>query len=99
MEEGGFVPYDKPPKLIGKYSFKYPKSTNKEGIVFVKVMVDRDGKVCKAEVLKGLSKEINDYVLKCVYSVKFEPAAQAGKPVCIWIALPVKFLMNRVIIK
>ena len=81
-------------------NIKYPqmeKESNIQGTVFVRFVVERDGSVKEAKILrepnggKGLSKE----ALRVVKSMpRWKPARQGGRPVRCYMTIPVKFKLQ-----
>lgn len=98
-----FVAYDTAPELKGGYDFirrnlKYPDLARQAGIegkVLIKAVIDEQGNVLKAEVLKedgnvGFGQAAIDVVMKC----KFTPARQRDKNVKVAITLPITFKLK-----
>lgn len=98
-----FVAYDTPPELKGGYEFirknlKYPDMARQAGIegkVLIKAVIDENGNVMRAEVLKedgnvGFGQAAVDVVMKC----KFSPAKQRDKSVKVAITLPITFKLK-----
>jgi protein TonB len=60
--------------------------------VFVNVLIETDGSVSKAELLTSAGNDTLDQAaLKTVKQYRFTPALKNGKPVRVWVPLPVKF--------
>lgn len=97
-----FLAYDVAPEPIGGFAaiqknLKYPESARKEGIegrVFLKAAIDENGEVFKTEVLKSLSEDCDAAALEAVQKTKWKPAQAGGKPVKVWISLPVMFQLK-----
>ncbi len=98
-----FVAYDTAPELKGGYEFirknlKYPDLARQAGIegkVLIKAIIDEQGNVLRAEVLKedgnvGFGQAAIDVVMKC----KFTPAKQRDKAVKVAITLPITFKLK-----
>jgi len=98
-----FVAFDTPPQLKGGDAFirknlKYPEEARKkkmEGQVQVKAIIDENGNVSGAEVLKAeghpdFGQAAVDVVMKC----KFTPAKQKNKPVKISYVVTVPFKLK-----
>lgn len=81
------------PVAIVQVKPEYPafaKAASLQGTVFVKALVDKDGKVKKAVAVKGpetFYKAACDAALKWV----FKPAIQKDKPVAVWVMIPFNF--------
>ena len=106
-EESGdadvFVAYDTPPDLKGGFDFirknlKYPDMARQAGIegkAIVSCIVDENGNVLKAEVVKedgnvGFGQAAVDVIMKA----KFNPAKQRDKSVKVRISVPVVFKLK-----
>lgn len=71
----------------------YPETARRagiDGIVFVRALVDKDGKVSKAEVLKGPS-ELHQAALDAALKTTFTPAKQNDMPVACWVQMSFRF--------
>ncbi len=107
-DEGGgeaevFVAYDTPPDLKGGFDFirknlKYPDMARQAGIegkAVVSCVVDENGNVVRAEVIKedgnvGFGQAAIDVIMKA----KFNPARQRDKAVKVRISVPVVFKLK-----
>jgi periplasmic protein TonB len=98
-----FVAYDTPPDLKGGFDFirknlKYPDMARQAGIegkAIVSCIVDENGNVLKAEVVKedgnvGFGQAAVDVIMKA----KFNPAKQRDKSVKVRISVPVVFKLK-----
>jgi len=95
-----FVAYDTPPKLIKLVKPRYPDIARKagiEGMVILKILVDVDGRVIKAKVLKSLGNVgCDEAAIEAAKQCLFEPALQRDKPVRVWVSYPVRFVLKDV---
>ncbi len=92
-----FVAVEKEPVPIKSPAPKYPDIALRaglEGTVFVKLWVDKEGKVKKAVVLKSDAEVFNEAALEAGRQWVFTPAQQQGKPVQVWVAVPFKFRLK-----
>ena len=93
-----FVAYDTPPKLIKLVKPRYPDIARKagiEGMVILKILVDVDGKVVDAKVLKSLGNVgCDEAAIEAAKKCAFEPALQRDKPVKVWVSYPVRFMLK-----
>lgn len=97
-----YVEVDKFPEIIGGIEsiikkVVYPENAKKngtEGTVFLGITVDEKGNIIKTEVLKSVSKELDNAALEAVKSVKFIPGEKAGKKVKVKVTLPIAFKLN-----
>ncbi|MEE8437081.1 MAG: energy transducer TonB [Candidatus Neomarinimicrobiota bacterium] len=93
-----FIPYDDPPKPIGKISPKYPEIAQEagiEGTVIVQVFVDKKGRVQDTIILKGIPNTgLNEAAVEAIRAVRFKPAKQRERAVGVWISIPVNFRLK-----
>ncbi|MEQ8525960.1 energy transducer TonB [Gracilimonas sp.] len=90
---------DQMPKIKGgiKEVYKnidYPRaaiSGRVEGRVFVKFVVDENGDVKDAEVIKDIGAGCGDAALEGIKKVKFTPGQLQGKAVKVYYTLPISF--------
>ena len=86
--------------LLGylKSNLRYPKEcsdNNIQGRVLVTFVVNKDGKICDAEVVKSVHDALDAEALRVVNSMPaWKPGAQGGKPVRVKYTVPVTFRMN-----
>ncbi|MFH1852961.1 MAG: energy transducer TonB [Candidatus Neomarinimicrobiota bacterium] len=99
-----FVAYDQAPQLIGGNAalasvIKYPpiaREAGIEGVVTVKIFIDKTGKVTKAYILKSTVPDtgLDEAALAAVYATNWKPARQREEPVGVWLAIPINFVLN-----
>jgi protein TonB len=84
---------------LGKYlgdNIVYPKEAvaNKvTGTVFVSFVVNADGSVSDAQVLKGIGSGCNEEALRVVQHMPdWRPGKQSGQPVAVRYSLPIRFV-------
>lgn len=65
-----------------------------EGVVVVEAIVDVEGNVTKAEIIKPLPMGLDQSTLQTVVNWKFEPATLRGKPVPVIYRFSVTFSLN-----
>lgn len=95
-ERGEFVPVEVEPQVINKVPPVYPELARKaqvEGIVFLDILVDKEGKVRDVQILKPSRTNVGfeEAAVEAVKKWTFSPAIQNGKPVAVWMTQPVKF--------
>jgi protein TonB len=81
------------PEAVTRVRPEYPDELRKrgvEGTVMVQVLLGTDGLVKDAQVVKSIP-ELDSYALAAVRGWKFKPAMAAGKPVAVWVGVPIKF--------
>lgn len=99
--EDGWNELDKMPEYTGnlgsdlRRNLKYPKKARKrkiEGIVYVKMVVNKDGSMSDFQVAKGIHEECDKVALSAVRSLKpFKPGVKDGKEVRSFVVLPINF--------
>lgn len=79
-------------------NIKYPNEAKEKGIegtVFVKFVVEKDGSIYDADVLRGIGGGCDEEVLRLVQMMpKWVPATKNGRPVKSQFNLPVKFKLD-----
>lgn len=90
-----FVPVEIMPKITDYFQPPYPeklKKKNQQGVVMVKALVDKDGKVVNSKIHKSSGvKEFDEVAVLSAYKIKFSPGIQNGKPVAVWVTYKVEF--------
>ncbi len=98
-----FIPYDIPPAPIGGFeaiqkNLIYPEIARKAGIegrVLLYAQIDEKGNVVRTKVLQTLGPTgCNKAAVAAVNFVKWTPAEQRGKPVKVWVMVPVDFKLK-----
>ncbi|MHB9028117.1 MAG: energy transducer TonB [Candidatus Latescibacterota bacterium] len=92
-----FIAVEEKPAVSENAVPEYPESARRsaiEGTVFVMVVVDKEGKVASAEVLRGPA-ELHESALKAARATKFTPARQNDKPVSCKVVLPFRFVLEK----
>ncbi len=102
MEDGIYTVVDTPPRLIGGLAalhdeVKYPEAAIRRGVegrVTLQVVVDEQGKVAEAGVLKGIGDACDQEALRVVRQARFTPALVDGEPVparhSVWIRFQIR---------
>lgn len=99
---GLFVPYDTPPTPVGGFreiqkNLAYPEAARKAGIegkVIVHLQINAEGNVSEAKILKSLGSGCDEAAIDALKSVTWTPAQSDGKPVSVWVAIPVVFKLK-----
>jgi periplasmic protein TonB len=92
-----FVPYEKEPTVIKRVEPKYPDLALRaglEGNVFVKVWVDKEGKVRKVVLLKSDAPIFEDAAIGAAKQWVFTPAVMQKGPVSVWVSIPFRFRLT-----
>ncbi len=106
-EEPVFVQIENKPEFKGGWTafeayfqnnLRYPKKAVKErieGKVLVKFIVEKDGSVSNAEVIRSVSKELDKKALRVIRNMpKWKPGTLKGKPVRCSFTVPVTFRIS-----
>lgn len=94
-----FVPFEKPPTVIKRVEPIYPELARKAGIegkVFVKVWIDKHGKVKDVIVLKSTVELFNQAAIDAAKQWEFTPAMMKLGPVDVWSTLTFNFMLRDV---
>ncbi|MEX2347644.1 MAG: M56 family metallopeptidase [Balneolaceae bacterium] len=97
-----FVVVEEMPKLIGgmralQSRIEYPAMARRAGIegrVTVQFIVNENGDVENAQVVRGIGGGADEEALRVVKEVKFEPGMQKGQPVRVRYALSINFRLQ-----
>lgn len=92
------MPVDIPAEQIYYHEPEYPRlarTANMEAIVWVKALIDNEGKVRDAMILKssGSKAGFDESAIQAAYKCRYKPAIQDGRPVAVWISYKVKFIL------
>jgi protein TonB len=83
------------PELIRHVAPVYPKLARRagiEGVIYVNLLVGKDGKVQKAEIVRGLE-IFHGAALDAVKNFVFSPGIQNDKTVKVWMTVPIHFTL------
>lgn len=75
----------------------YPEEARRHGVqgtVEVRSLVDKTGKVVRIIVERSDNPLLNDAAVEAVRNTPFKPAIQKGKPVVMWVTIPIRFSLN-----
>jgi len=92
-----FVAVEKMPQVVVQVPPVYPelaKRAGVEGTVYVKILVNKEGKAIKAVVMKSDSEVFNQPAIDAAMKFVFTPAIQHKSPVMVWVVVPFKFKLN-----
>lgn len=96
-EPPDFVAVEKEPSIVKKVDPKYPEIALRaglEGTVYVKMWVDKEGKVRKVVVLKSDAEIFNQNAIDAAMQWVYTPALMQKGPVSVWVAVPFKFRLS-----
>jgi TonB family protein len=102
VAEGYFVVVEEMPQIIGGIEsimseVQYPEMARRAGIegrVFVQFVVNEEGNVEDAEVVRGIGGGADEEALRVVRQAKFKPGVQRGRPVRVKYSLPIMFSLG-----
>jgi protein TonB len=92
-----FVPVERPPQIVKRVFPEYPEMAVRaglEGTVWVKILVDKDGKPKKAVVIKSTTEIFNQAAEKAAVQFVFTPAVMNNGPVKVWVSIPFRFQLK-----
>ena len=79
-------------------NIKYPESCRKDSIqgrVIITFVVEKDGSICGAEVVKNVHEQLDTEALRVISAMpKWKPGKQRGKVVRVKYAIPVNFRLD-----
>jgi protein TonB len=93
-----FLAVERPPVPVKAVTPEYPEIARRagmEGTVWVKVLVDKNGKVRKALVVKSDNDIFNEPAVHAALGFLFTPAMMNNGPVAVWAAMPFRFKLNK----
>ena len=94
-EIGEYVPVDELPEAIMKLEPMYPEEAKRdriEGIIIVQALVIEDGSVAECRAIPSIH-ALEEAAVACVRQWRFKPALSGGKPVAVWVHVPVRFML------
>lgn len=92
-----FVAAEKQPEMVFAAQPEYPEIAKRAGItgkVFVKVLIDKEGKPKRAVIVKSDSELFNQPAIDAAMKSAFTPAIQNQHPISVWIVLPYRFTLE-----
>ncbi len=75
----------------------YPEMARRAGVqgrVTVTAIVDVNGNVESVELVKGIGMGCDDEAMRVIKETKFKPGKQRGKPVRVYVTIPIRFNLN-----
>lgn len=93
-----FVPVEQQPVPVKQVNPEYPEIARRagvEGTVWVKILVDKEGKAKKAVVMKTDNEIFNESAIEAAKKWVFTPAMMNNGPVAVWAAVPFRFKLNK----
>lgn len=93
---GEYVYVEELPEAITKVMPEYPdlaRQSSMEGTVVVQALVGKDGRVKATKIAKS-NPVFDQSAEKAVKQYVFKPALSNNKPVAVWVAVPIRFVLN-----
>jgi protein TonB len=93
---GDYVYVEELPESIERQAPKYPYKAREAGVggtVMVQALIGRDGEVARTAIVESIPL-LDQAAVQAVEQWRFRPARSNGKPVAIWVAVPVKFTLR-----
>ncbi|MDZ4803971.1 MAG: energy transducer TonB [Candidatus Eisenbacteria bacterium] len=95
-DPGEFITVDQLPELVWMTEPLYPEMARQselEGVVELLVLVTRDGGVRKSRLVRSIP-GLDDAAVAAATTARFKPALWNGRPVAVWVAMPIRFTLN-----
>ena len=94
-----FVAYEEAPEKVEEARLEYPEMARRasiEGVVWLKALVDKEGKVRDVIVVKesGANAGFEDAAVQQAQNTTWKPAISNGQPVAVWVTYKVVFRLK-----
>ncbi len=94
-----FVPFEEAPVQITTVQPKYPELAQKAnitGVVWVKALVDKEGKVRNVLIVKdsGANAGFEESAIEAAKQTVWKPAISNGQPIAVWVTYKVEFRLK-----
>jgi TonB family protein len=92
-----FIAVEQMPVMLDSPHPVYPpeaKASGIEGSVTIRMLIGKDGKVEEAFVSTHADPSLDQAALTAAREATFRPATQKGKPVAVWVNLPIRFALD-----
>ena len=92
-----FIPREIEPAPITPIRPEYPELARKagiEGTVIVKILIDKEGMVRDAIVVRGVGAGLDQAAVEAIRQTRYTPAIQNNQPIAVWVAQPVYFRLR-----
>ncbi|NTU49737.1 MAG: energy transducer TonB [Desulfobulbaceae bacterium] len=95
-----FVAVEKMPAFVNQVKPQYPEIARKagmEGQVTISVLIGSDGKPIKSKILKRKPEDTQIFdqaAINAVMESSYQPGVQNGRPVNVWLTVPIRFKLN-----
>jgi protein TonB len=96
-DQAGFPGGDEARMKFLQDNIKYPQMAKESGIqgtVYLKFVVEKDGRISNVQVLRGIGGGCDDEAVRVLKAMpRWKPAKQRGRPVRVWFNMPIKFTL------
>jgi TonB family protein len=95
-EFGEYVYVEELPEAVTKVPPMYPddaRESKVQGVVVVQALVIEDGSVADCRIVSSIPL-LDEAAIAAVRQWRFKPALTAGKPVAVWVAVPIRFSLQ-----
>lgn len=92
-----FVPVDQQPTIVKRAPVSYPelaRTARIEGTVYLKVLIDKEGKPRQVHVFKSDAEVFNEAAKESAMKSTYSPATNDGNPVACWVIVPYQFKLK-----
>jgi protein TonB len=92
-----FIVVEHEPELVWMRKPAYPdiaREAGIEGTVLVRVLVGADGTTQQVQLLQSVL-GLDEAALEAAKTAIFKPALQQGRPVAVWVVIPIEFDLHR----
>lgn len=96
-DQNAFMPVEKQPQPIKQPQPRYPELAQRagiEGTVWVKILVDKEGKPKKCVIVKSDAEVFDESAKEAAMNSLFTPAVMNNGPVACWVVIPYKFKLK-----
>ena len=96
---GAYVWVETMPEIVKRKSPEYPEESRREGFeatIAVRALVGRDGRIQRTR-LEYVSPDAYPFQRSAVHAVEqfeFRPATSNGRPIEVWVTVPIRFVMH-----
>lgn len=89
---------DRAPKVLRRAPVHYPQEARRSGlsgVVTVRFMLSAQGGISRVSVVSASPAGVfNEAAVKAVQKWKFSPAVKDGRPVAVWVDMPIRFTLQ-----
>jgi periplasmic protein TonB len=99
-EDDVFVPVEVDPSFDMQElqsRLKYPEEARKNGVegkVTIQCYISKEGKILKTRIVQSDNPLLEEAAVNAIKQITFTPAIQDGKPIGLWMTIPITFTLN-----